>query len=205
MIQNQDGTPRATSLEAGHKPCAEETKKGDTVAARKRPGRNQREQFTDIASDKATEDGDWSEKDSDATSPTDGEGKEKATIVWKGQPGDQPGQLQKVGEDPTLANLSFLEGASASQETEVKYKKQVEQFLRFADEEKLAHVADDEIDAAIVLYLNMSHSRGRQVSDGEVVLRGSSSSNPSAGSWEGRALMAGENGLRHTQGDRCQE
>ena len=45
MIQNQDGTPRATSLEAGHKLCANETEKSKTVAARKRPGRNQREQL----------------------------------------------------------------------------------------------------------------------------------------------------------------
>ena len=59
-----------------------------------------------------------------------------------------------------------------SQETEVKYKKQVEKFLSFADEEKLALVADDEVDAVIVLYLNMSYSEGRPVSDGEVLLAG---------------------------------
>ena len=38
-----------------HKLCANETEKSETVAARKRPWRNQREQFTDFASDKATD------------------------------------------------------------------------------------------------------------------------------------------------------
>ena len=36
MIQSQDGTPRATSLEARHKLCTNETVKSETVAARKR-------------------------------------------------------------------------------------------------------------------------------------------------------------------------
>ena len=80
--------------------------------------------------------------------------------------------ISKAGEDPTLANLSFLEIVSVSHETETKYKKRVEQFLSFADEEKLALVADDEVDAAIVQYLNMSYSQGRPVSDGEVLLAG---------------------------------
>ena len=56
--------------------------------------------------------------------------------------------------------------------TQAKYEKQVEQFLSFADEEKLALVADDEVDAAIVQILNMSCSQGRPVSDGEVLLAG---------------------------------
>ena len=55
MIQNQDGTPRATSLEARHRLCTNETEKSETVVARKRSGRNQRDQFTDIASSKATD------------------------------------------------------------------------------------------------------------------------------------------------------
>ena len=45
-------------------------------------------------------------------------------------------------------------------------------FLSFADEETLALVADDEVDAAIVLYLNMSCRQGRPVGDGEVLLAG---------------------------------
>ena len=48
----------------------------------------------------------------------------------------------------------------------------IEQFLSFADEEKLALVADGEVDAAIVQYLNMIHSRGRPVCDGEVLQAG---------------------------------
>ena len=74
--------------------------------------------------------------------------------------------------DPTLANLSSLQRVSASHATEAKYKTQVEQFLSFADEEKLTLVADDEVDAAIVQYLNTSYSQGRPVSDGGVLLAG---------------------------------
>ena len=50
----------------------------------------------------------------------------------------------------------------------IKSKWTVPQF----DEEKQAIVADDEVDAAIVPYLNMSYSQGRPVSDGEVQLAG---------------------------------
>ena len=59
---------------------------------------------------------------------------------------------------------------SVSHGTEAKYRTRVEQFLSFADEEKLALVSDDEVDAAIVQFLNMSHSQGPPVSDGEVLL-----------------------------------
>ena len=38
MIQDQDGTSRATSLEAGHKLCTNETEKSETVVARRRSG-----------------------------------------------------------------------------------------------------------------------------------------------------------------------
>ena len=53
MIQSQDGIPRATSLVARHKLCTNETEKSETLAARKRLEKIQREQFT--ASDKATD------------------------------------------------------------------------------------------------------------------------------------------------------
>ena len=92
--------------------------------------------------------------------------------VWNGQARGRARAISKAGEDPILADLSFLERVSVSHGTETKYKKRVEQFLSFADEEKLALVADDEVDAAIVQYLNTSYSQGRLVSDGEVLLAG---------------------------------
>ena len=112
--------------------------------------------------------------DSDGTSSSDGEVETKR----------KQRRLEQSAWDPTLANLSFLEGVSVSHGTEAKYKTRVEQFLGFADEEKLA-LADDEVDAAIVLYLNMSYSQPRPVSD-----RGSfCSSDLSTGSWGDRSSV----------------
>ena len=76
--------------------------------------------------------------------------------------------------------------------TEGKYKKQVEQFLNFADQERLALVPDDEVDAAIVLYLNMSYSQGRPVSDGEVLLAGLLFFQPQYGKMGGPKLARSE-------------
>ena len=56
MIQDQDGSWRATSLESGHKLCTNETEKSETVVARRRSGRNQRDQLTDMATDEKSED-----------------------------------------------------------------------------------------------------------------------------------------------------
>ena len=89
----------------------------------------------------------------------------KSKNVWNGQPGDEPEQVQK------LARIrSFLERGSVSQGTEAKYKKQVEQFLSFADDEKLALVADDEVDAAIVLQPRATCERWRGATGGASVL-----------------------------------
>ena len=77
-----------------------------------------------------------------------------------------------AGGGPTLANLSFLEKSSVSHATKAKYKTRVGQFPNFADKEKLALVADDEVDASIENYLNLSYSQGRPVSDGEILLTG---------------------------------
>ena len=133
--------------------------------------------------------GDWTERDSDATSSTGGDAETKKKqrrleqSAWR-----RARAIAKAGEDPTLANLSFIERESVSLETEGKYKKQVEQFLNFADEENLALVADDEVDAAIVLYLNMSYSQGRLVSDGEVLLAGLLFFQPQHGKLGGQKL-----------------
>ena len=171
MVQSHDGTPRATSLEARHKLCTNETAKSETVAARdwgefnvsSSPTLHRTKLLTrnlrTLADEEYAGDHRWKCG-----------GKEKAKNVWKGQSGARA--IAKACEDRTLANLSFLEILSVKQETEVKHKKHVEQFLSFADEEKLALVADDEVDAAVVLYLNMSYSQGRPVSDGEVLLAG---------------------------------
>ena len=110
---------------------------------------------------------------SDGTSSTDGEAETKRKQIRLEQSArGRARAIAKAGEDPTLGNLSFLERVSVSHGTEAKYRTRVEQFLSFADEEKLALVADDEVDAAIVQYLNMSYSQGRPVSDGEVLLAG---------------------------------
>ena len=97
----------------------------------------------------------------------------------------------KAGKDPTLANFPSSR-VSVSHGTEAKYKKQVEQFLSFADQERLALVADDEVDAAIVLYLNMSYSQGRPVSDGEVLLAGLLFFQPQYGKLGGQKLARSE-------------
>ena len=76
--------------------------------------------------------GDWSEKDRDGTSSTDGdaETKKKQRLLERSARG-RARAIAKAGEDPTLANLSFLERVSVSHGTEAKYKKQVEEFLSF--------------------------------------------------------------------------
>ena len=51
-----------------------------------------------------------------------------------------------------------------------KAQNPLEQFLSSANEEKLALVADGEVDEAIVLYPNKSYSQVRLVTDGEVPL-----------------------------------
>ena len=149
MIQNRNGTPRATSFEAGRKHCASEAEKSEAVAARGSPGGKHSEPFTDVALGEATltrnletpadeeNAGDWSEKDSDGTSSTDGEAETKRKQKRLEQSARGRARvISKAGEGPTLANLSFLERVSVSHGTEAKYKKRVEQFLSFADEGK---------------------------------------------------------------------
>ena len=55
-----------------------------------------------------------------------------------------PEQFRKLA----LANLSFLDRVSVSHEA--KHTHPLQQFLSFANEEKLVLVADDEVDEAIV-------------------------------------------------------
>ena len=113
--------------------------------------------------------------------------------------------MTKAGEDPTLANLSFLERVPVSHATEAKYKSRVEQFLSFADEEKLALVADDEVDAAIVQYQHMSYSQGRPVSDGEVLLAGLLFFQPQCGKLGGqktRSIVESPEGLEKESSDK---
>ena len=95
--------------------------------------------------------------------------------------------IAKAGEDPTLANLSFLERVLVSHGTETRYKKQVEQFLSFADEGKTSarrgrrgrrgNRAAPE-----------SCSQGRPVSDGEVPLAGLLFFQPQYGKLGGQKL-----------------
>ena len=74
-------------------------------------------------------------------------------------------------------------------------------------------VADGEVDAAIVQYLNMSYSQGRPVSDGEVLLAGPLFFQPQDGKLggdrnslgRGEHRRAGGRGLRHDQDDHYQE
>ena len=153
MIRSRNGTSRATSIETERKHGAGETDKGEAVAARGTLGGKQNEPSTDVASGEATD-----------------KKFEKARghvfNSWRCGDKEKAKTFGKVSSGPTLVNLSFLERVSVSHGTEAKFKKQIEQFLSFADEEELALVADDEVDAAIVLYLNMS------CGDGEVLLAG---------------------------------
>ena len=55
MIRSQNGTSRATSLETERKHGASETEKGEAVAARGTPGRQQNAPFTSVASGEATD------------------------------------------------------------------------------------------------------------------------------------------------------
>ena len=80
--------------------------------------------------------------------------------------------MTKACEDPTFANLPFLERVPVGPATEAKDKARVEQFLTCADQEKLVLAEDDEVDAAIVQYLNLSYSQGRPVRDGQVLMAG---------------------------------
>ena len=119
------------------------------------------------------------ENESDGTSSTDGDAETKKKTKTLERPARRRARASaEAGEDPTLANLSFLQEVPVSHGTEAKYKKQIEQFLSFADE----------VDAAIVLYLNMSYSQGRPVSDGEVLLAGLLFFQPQYGKVEGQKL-----------------
>ena len=115
--------------------------------------------------------GDWTGKDSDGASSTDGEAEIKKKARDLTRPARERARaIAKAGEDLTLANLSFLERVSASHGTEAKHQKKIEQFLSFADKEKLALAVDDEVGAASVLCLNMSCSQERLVTDEETLL-----------------------------------
>ena len=64
---------------------------------------------------------DWSERDSDGTSSTDGEAETKRKQRRLEQSAWRRARAHaKNGEDPTLANLSFLERVSVSHGTEAK-------------------------------------------------------------------------------------
>ena len=116
--------------------------------------------------------GNWNDRDSDGTSTTDTEveTKRKQRHLEQSVQGQRTKATVKSWRAPDpLSNLSFAR-KSISQITRTR----VEQFIGFADEEKLALVVDDEVDAAIVQYLNTSYSQCRPVSNGEVLLRGAS-------------------------------
>ena len=108
--------------------------------------------------------GDWSEKDSDGMSSTDGEAKTKK----------RQRRLERSarGRARAISKAGDFERVLVSHGTETKYKKRVEQFLSYADKEKLALVADDEVDAAIVheLQLRTTCERRRGPTGGASVL-----------------------------------
>ena len=160
MIQDQDGTSRATYLEAGHKLCTYETEKSETVVARRRSERNQRDQLTDIAPSKATD-----EKSENTCRRREcrrlERERQRCDVLNRWRCGDK--EKAKTFGKVSLARI---------RPSRIVHKMQVEQFPSFADEDELALVADDEVDAATVQYLNMSYSQGRPVSDREVLLAG---------------------------------
>ena len=129
MIRSRIGTSRATSLETERQHCAGETDKGEAVAARGTPGENKvcrspalrrAKPLTRSSKTLADEEnaGDWSERDNDGTSSTDGEAEtiRKQTRLEQSARG-QARAIAKAGEDPTL---SFLKRRSVSHGTEAK-------------------------------------------------------------------------------------
>ena len=139
MIQNRDGTPCAAPLATGQgqwkmRQLQREGDRGDINL-------NWTQPLTKNLRAPADEEnaGDRMGKDSDGASSTDGETetKKKARCLKKPAQG-RARAIAKDGEDPTLANLSFLERLSASHGTEAKHKKQIEQFLSLAVKEELA-------------------------------------------------------------------
>ena len=119
MIRSQNGTSRATSLETERKHCASETQKGEAVAARGTPGRQQSAPFTSVASGEATDKKFENTCRRRACRRLEREGQRRHVVnKWR---------CGKAGEDPTLANLSFLERVSVSHGTEAKYRTRVEQ------------------------------------------------------------------------------
>ena len=139
--------------------------------ARRSPTLRRTEPLTSNSKTTADEEnaGDWSERDSDGTSSTDGdvETKRKQTRLEQSALG-RARAIEKAGEDPTLACPSSEEYQSVTQ------PKQSTERAWSNSEEKLALVADDEVDATFVQDLNMSYSQGRPVSDGEVLFSGAS-------------------------------
>ena len=167
---HRDGTPCATPLATGHKPCANGTVENAAVAARRRPVRNQLEQSTDSASDKAEENaGDWMGKDSDGRrQQMEKQRQRKRQDASKGQPRDEPRQLRKLARIRPSRTCPSSKGCQ--REVGPRQKRESEQFLSLADKEKLALARDDEVDAATVLCLNMSCSQERFVTDEETPL-----------------------------------
>ena len=137
MIRSRNGTPRATSLEAERIHCAGETENAEAITARGRPGRKQNERSPTLRRAKPLtrnsrtpaderNAGDWSERDSDGTSSTDGEAETKGKRRRLEQSArGRARTIAKAGEDPTLANLSFLERVSVSHGTEAMYRTRV--------------------------------------------------------------------------------
>ena len=134
--------------------------------------------------------GDWSEKDSDGTSSTDGEAETKRKQIRLEQSArGRSTAIWNAGEDPTLANLSFLERVSVSHGTETKYKQEgVEQFLSFCGQGKTGARRGRRGRRGNVQYLNMTKSQGRPVSDGEVLLAGLLFFQPQYGKLGGQKL-----------------
>ena len=136
MIQNRSGTPRATSLEAGRKHCAGETEKSEAVAARRRPGREQREPYTDIASGGATDEKfentcrrrECRRLEREGTAMARRQQMEKrrkkkeTKYVWNSHLGDGPEQLRKLARIRPL-QICPSSRVSVSHGTEAKYKR----------------------------------------------------------------------------------
>ena len=73
---------------------------------------------------------------------------------------------------PTFANLTLLERTPVQPNTEKSYEEAIARFLKFADESAGPLVEDEEVDDAMVQFMNRRFSHGLPAHDGEVTLAG---------------------------------
>ena len=128
---------------------------------------------------------DWSDQDDDATTSEE----EQAQPLRARQLQRRRARAVNLATvNPTLGGLTFLERSSVGPATEKKYQKIVEEFLLFADAAELRLVADAEVDAGVVRWMNTRFERGRPTTDGDFLMAGLLFFQPQYGKLGGQSL-----------------